>query len=163
MKLRPVTCIHVAAYLFSALVLGASAFSHFYVTQLGVVTDGIETQIVSLSGRISIEHHRYVNGYYKVGEVWHSMDENDDLQRAYYFYDTAEYDYVYQFFGITLLQSELELDNYRPFRVCRIFFEHLLIPPLTWMCGFRLLRLRRWWRTQRNIQPVAVLEQVTSH
>lgn len=40
MKLRPV---HVAAYLFSALVLRASAFSHFYVTKLGVVTDGIET------------------------------------------------------------------------------------------------------------------------
>lgn len=140
MKIRPVTCIHVAAYLFSALVLGASAVSYFYMTKLGVVTDGIETQIISSSGRISIEHHRYTDGYYKVGEVWTSID---DGRRVYYFYDTAEYDHVYQFFGITLLQTASELSNYRPFRVCRLHFAHLLLLPLTWMCGFQLVRLRR--------------------
>jgi hypothetical protein len=28
-----------------------------------------------------------------------------------------------------------------------------LIPPIIWMCGFHLLRLRRRWRTERNFPP----------
>ena len=54
MKLRPVTCIHVAAYLFSALVLALTAFSH----HCAIVT-----------GWTSVDEHTRTDFYVSEGHI----------------------------------------------------------------------------------------------
>jgi len=147
MKLRPTTWIHVAAYLLSALVLGASAFpgcpsicmkwrwgstrncvvvthEQFYLTQ--ILQWPFEEEATCRIGEIPP---------FTITESWAGMIHQRKSNLL----------------GIAFIESDLWGPPTARSVVVPLSF--LLILPLTWMCSFYLFKLLRRFRAGRSDSP----------
>jgi hypothetical protein len=155
MKPSPVTCIHVAAYLFSALVLGVSAVSYFHMARVAWMTDETLNEVVVFQGKFFV-----FRNYDFPRHCEFEVTFPDEPEASFWAGWFSRLPYKHRFLCFAHI-------------VCGWFhggdisiytgpLVGLLIPPLTWMCAFHLLRLRGWWRTERSVQPLMPTESASS-
>ena len=76
MKIRPVSGIHVAAYLFSALVLGVSAVSHHRWIHLDWYRCGTVTRLIAYDGDYCVQQPSHLQAdcdfLFNVSEPFHT-------------------------------------------------------------------------------------------
>lgn len=148
MKPRPVTCIHVAAYLFSALVLGVSAVSCIHEILVGWSFGTGAREIHFENGLVLFFECDpvFVNEKY-----WFDADASW-LDFTSYYEPVDSIRTESHFLGMTKLTTEWKYPN--PIflkQICIVPSFYFLIPPLTWMCGFHLFRLRRRFRARSAV------------
>lgn len=154
MKLRLVTCIHIAAYLFSALLLGASAFSYYRAIVFW------NCQIQSEYTRIYFdEGHLLVWSFPKRPRRAFSLNMvepfpiNCVIEEFLTSGQTSHSDQGFP--GIRRLRSA---EGEAPFvwvsTLTIVPLWMFLIPQLTWMCGFHLVRFRQRIRARRSESSV---------
>lgn len=157
MKIRPATCIHVAAYLFSALVLGTSALSHHRWIDLRWCLSGTATRLVAYEGKCCVRQTSHLKSdYYFDMKMFDpftfgvlpgvlvgagSERQNESLAKAVHFPG-----------GLYFAFQDRETEPLRRYWVfpCSWF----LIPPIIWMCSFHLLRIRRRWRATSSKEQI---------
>jgi hypothetical protein len=149
MKLRPVTCIHVAAYLFSALVLGASALSYYWCACLRLPTD---FTLFVVRGNVWL-----AEGFtFETAPVFSVNDASSGIRFPVCQDKEQRYDESCQFGIISYIVKPLCYvgDDPNLQRVpCQIYMMPpflFLIPPITWMCGFYLFKLRQRFRARSS-------------
>lgn len=134
MKIRPVTCIHVAAYLFSALVLGTSAVSYYRAIGMGW-TSGHRLNLTFINEGCFI-----------------LLRAHDDVWSSPFYFCVLE-TIVFRALIESVIYHSGTIVNGSEASPLTMPLWSFLLPPMTWMCGFHLVRLRRRWRTERNFPP----------
>jgi len=158
MKIRPVTCIHVAAYLFSALVLACSAFSYDRAWDLQWTAGTKLNWIVLDDGQLCVtelydwpwkERLRFTNGL--------SRSEMDEV---FIDFSATQFDLLgfKRCTGSYWIVRNLASTDRKP-NFVRAFFAPIsafLLGPIAWLCSFYLFKLRQRFRKRSvSFQPGA--------
>lgn len=152
MKIRPVWCIHIVAFLFSLLILSVSAFSCYrgIRTSWGSVTTKTSTfnVIAFHQGHIIVRREFRSDVRRSPVPFRYSLYVPEPIDSVLERYAHWDMDSLRRFLSFTYLSNCIE-DRMTSGILVFVPLWVFLLPSMTWMCGFYLFKLRQHIRARR--------------
>jgi hypothetical protein len=146
MKIRAVWCIHIAAFLFSVLILSLTSFSYYRAILLDGYFCDRYTHVIVSEGRVLFHRIRM-----KVNRPWTFELLQPRLIAGIFegYQEGIVAGTERRFLNVIYLAAfESDLEKY-----FIISLRPLLLPPIAWLSGFYLVSLRRRFRSGRSDSP----------